>query len=280
MFWDWWQKVEWLQVGGVILKILIVVVAASLLLKLVRKLLGRILERNNRLADNRRTATMSSLLYSIGKYVVYFIAGMVVLSLLGINIGPVLASAGVLGLAVGFGAQNLVKDTISGFFIIFDNYFSVGDYITTGGVSGFVEEIGLRTTKIRDWGGEVHVFPNGNINLVTNFSQGNLCTYVDIPIGYEHSYGLVLPVIEATCQQLAQDFPCIIEGPKVLGVDKLAADRMLIKLCFTASLDDKFTVERELNRRVKEDLAQAGIELPRGYQVVSLTEKRQERGAG
>ncbi|MEG1501194.1 MAG: mechanosensitive ion channel, partial [Clostridiales bacterium] len=133
-FWEWIQGVEWLNIIITGAKMIIILLLAFIILTVLKKILRKTLEKNSALQENRRAVTMTSILYSISKYIIYFIAVMVVFSMMGIDIAPVLASAGVLGLAVGFGAQNLVKDTISGFFIIFDNYFSVGDYIKTCGV--------------------------------------------------------------------------------------------------------------------------------------------------
>ena len=126
-----------------------------------------------------------------------------ILSTLTINVSAVLAGAGIVGLAVGFGAQSLVKDIITGFFIIFEDQFSVGDYIRVGQFEGTVEEIGLRTTKIKSWTGELHIIPNGNILEVTNFSLNNSVAVIDISVAYEENIQRVESLIQDLLDNVA-----------------------------------------------------------------------------
>ena len=168
--------------GKNLISIIIIVVLAGIAVKLGRNFIKKSLNLHLMKIDPGRSATMASVLVSIWKYAIYFIAGIMILNSLGINIMPILASAGVVGLAVAFGAQNLVKDAITGFFIIFDNYYTIGDYIQTGSLKGKVTEFGLRSTKIIDYGGEIHIIPNGNIGTVTNYSRGILTEYMSCPL--------------------------------------------------------------------------------------------------
>ncbi|MGI6558916.1 MAG: mechanosensitive ion channel family protein [Limnochordia bacterium] len=157
---------------------------------------------------------------SLLRYLICFIAGTMILQELGIETSTILATAGLGGLAVGFGAQNLVKDVITGFFILLEDHFGVGDYITAGGQSGVVEEVGLRVTKLRDFGGELHIIPNGSIDRVTNhMGQGmRVLVRVTIPLRGKpradgsSAGGLSLPNLQ---------HPDLVDGPKLLGVSNL-----------------------------------------------------------
>src|SRR5690625_5855916 len=136
--------------------------------------------------SSRREQTLSKLLTNILMYLIAFIVIVMILDILGVPISTLLAGAGVAGLAIGFGAQSLVKDVISGFFIIFEDQFSVGDYILINNLEGTVEEIGLRTTKVQSWTGEQHIIPNGDISMVTNYSIHNGISVVEINVTYEN----------------------------------------------------------------------------------------------
>lgn len=265
---------------GIILKILLVVLIAFFALKMLKKILHKALMNNKVLQDNRRAATMAGVIFSVLKWVVYFIVLMILLSLFNINIAPVLASAGVVGVALGFGAQTLVKDTLAGFFIIFDNYFAVGDYITACGVSGFVEELGLRATKIRDWTGEVHIFGNGEITRVTNYSQGDVCNYMSVPLAYNNDLDAAMAAIQQACDTLKTTGEGLHSGPDILGLDTLDSDRMIIKLCFEADLNDKWTLERQLRRLIKDNLDAAGCATAPYYHVLLERDARQAAAVG
>ncbi|MCL2677811.1 MAG: mechanosensitive ion channel family protein, partial [Clostridiales bacterium] len=164
-----------------IIKIVVVLIITYVLIKIFSKIFNKSMQRHIK-RGNARISTLMALLRSAVVYIIAFIGGMVILQTVGVSVAPILASAGIVSIAVGFGAQSLIKDIISGFFILFENCYAVGDYIQVGSISGFCEELGLRTTKLRDWGGELHVIPNGQVAQLTNFSRGNLNTNVDIPV--------------------------------------------------------------------------------------------------
>lgn len=254
-------------------KIILVILMAILLVKIIKKITNNSLKRNQKLAENPQAVTITKVIANVARYVIYFIAIVIILALLNINIGPIIASAGIVGVAIGFGAQSLVKDIIGGFFIIFDKYFAVGDYIETNGVSGFVEELGLRSTKIKDWGGEVHIFPNGEITKVTNYSLGSLSSFLEIPIAYSGDLDQGLAVIGQACQSIKEDFgDMLTDGPSVLGLDKLDKDRMLIKIYLNTPLAHRFQVTREMRKRAKDYLDKAGIAVAPSYRILVETE--------
>jgi len=170
------KEETWLAFGQVLLLIFLIVVAAEIILKTLKSIISKVLLLKARAAaktnfmevSERRERTIRKLLFSFATYSVRFVTVLSILSVIGINIKPILAGAGIVGIAIGFGAQNLVKDIISGFFIIIEHQFAVGDRVSINGFEGVVEEVGLRTTKIH--GAGCYIIPNGNITSVTNLS--------------------------------------------------------------------------------------------------------------
>ena len=165
-------------VGIVLMKIiyvLLILTVSGIAIKLFKRMTKNAVAKS-KAEGNMRAGTILTIFNSTIKYVIYFIAFAAIMSTFGVNIAPIIASAGVVGVAVAFGAQSLVKDVITGIFIMLEDSYSVGDYVKAGGVSGFVTEVGLRSTKIRDWTNEVHIVPNGNIAVITNYSSSVLCT--------------------------------------------------------------------------------------------------------
>jgi len=214
------------------------------------------------LAVSKRARTMAALLKSILRYMVYFVAGVTVLGLFGVKTGALLAGAGVVGLAVGFGAKNLIEDIITGFFILFEDQFSVGEYISASGVSGIVEEVGLRVTRLKDLGGQVHFIPNGKISQVTNFSRNSLQAAVDIGIAYDEDLNRAVEVLKKAGSRLAQEWADVItSGPDVLGIVALNPGAVTIRISVSARPLQHWKMERELRKRVKEALDEAGIKV-------------------
>jgi len=245
-----------------ILGILAIVIGAVILVRLGSSAITRLFSRteDSLLTGNKRARTMVALTKSILRYSVYFIAGVMILGLCGVQTGALVAGAGIVGLAVGFGAKNLVEDVISGFFILFEDQFAVGDYISAAGVSGIVEEMGLRVTRLKDLGGQVHYIPNGKIAQVTNHSRGSLQAIVDIGVAYEADHNHAISVLEKACMNLAQEHPDLIAtGPEVLGIVALHPDHVLIRISAGAMPLQQRKVEREIMKRAKEAMESAGI---------------------
>nr|WP_232243106.1 mechanosensitive ion channel family protein [Paenibacillus sp. GSMTC-2017] len=185
---------------------------------------------------------------------------MIVLSAIGIDLGPLIAGAGVAGIAIGFGAQSLVKDILTGFFIILEDQFAVGDVIQTGQFKGTVEVIGLRTTKIQSWTGEIHIVPNGMINEVTNFSINNTLAVVDVLIAYEADVNKAMEIIRETTKQLKHEH--LVKEPDVLGVQLVAALAVTIRVIAECNPNMHTFVARYMNKEIKDALDQNGIEIP------------------
>lgn len=211
-------------------------------------------------ADSRRK-TLTSLARSTVRYAVGIILLVAVLDLAGINTSAILGGAAVVGVAVGLGAQNLVRDIISGFFIIYERQYDVGDYISAATVSGVVEEIGLRVTRLRDWSGEVHVIPNGLIERTTNSSRADSRLLVTLTIPHDVDVRKAIAVMRSICDQVRAEYPAITEGPTVLGITDLVLAGVVLTVWGKTKPLQHWPVERELRLRLKEGLESEGIRL-------------------
>jgi small conductance mechanosensitive channel len=211
--------------------------------------------------DMRRVQTIGKLVSNILSYVLNFLILLLILQKLGIPIMPLLAGASVLGLAVGFGAQSLVKDIINGFFIIFEDQFGVGDVVQAGKYKGTVEQIGLRTTKLRSWNGEQHIIPNGTISDVTNYSIYNAIAVCDILVSYETNIEQAISVLTERISIFAQHDQ-MIGTPRVLGVQSMSATDITLRIVCECPPNAADGVTRFMKAEFKQALEQSGIPLP------------------
>jgi small conductance mechanosensitive channel len=212
----------------------------------------------------------------------------------GVEIAPFLASAGIVGLAVGFGGQNLVRDVISGFFIILENQIRVGDVAIINGTGGLVQEINFRTIILRDLGGVVHIFPNGGINTLSNLTMEWSAYVFEIGVAYKENTDEVVTILQEVGNELRQDAvfgPVILEDPEIFGVDKLDNSAVIIKGRIKTVPIEQWKVGREFLRRVKQAFDARGIEIPFPHRTlyfgeagkplaVQLLERRQEENQG
>lgn len=254
----------WIKMGTGLIRIIVIAVLAYFVVRISRSLIDRLFRNRSgpiRITE-RRENTLKKLIKSVITYVVYFMAFVMILGVLTIDIGPLLAGAGVAGLAIGFGAQNLVRDIISGFFIIFEDQFSVGDYVTVSGVEGTVEEIGLRTTKVLSWTGEMNVLPNGDITQVTNYSVHNGLAIVDINIPYESDIVHAEKVIERIITNLPEKYEQIVGVPVIHGVQSLELSHFVIRVIAETLPVYQWSGARAIRKEVKEHLYKEGIEIP------------------
>ncbi|MBM7704210.1 small conductance mechanosensitive channel [Bacillus iocasae] len=212
--------------------------------------------------SERREATLMKLVQNVFTYAVYFIALVMILEAMSINITALLAGAGIVGLAVGFGAQNLVRDIITGFFIIFEDQFSVGDYVRVGSFEGTVEEIGLRTTKIKSWTGELNILPNGSIIEVTNFSIHNSVAFVDVSISYEEDIQKAEKVIADLLEELPEKYEDMVKPPEILGIQTLGPSELVIRVISEVKPMRHFFIARMLRKDIRVRLNEHGIEIP------------------
>jgi moderate conductance mechanosensitive channel len=222
----------------------------------------------------QRAETVGAVVRSIVTIVIWSIALLTVLEILGINLGPLIAAAGIAGVALGFGAQSVVKDFLSGMFMLMEDQFGIGDVVDTGvpgpagggsTVSGTVEGVSLRTTRLRDIDGVVWHVPNGSIPRIGNKSQQWSRAVVDVPVTFQADTGAATDVITTVTDQVWHDpeyASIILAEPSVLGVESLAPGRVVIRVVVRTRPQEQWRVERELRIRIKAALDEAGIALP------------------
>ncbi|RXT08750.1 mechanosensitive ion channel family protein [Ammoniphilus sp. CFH 90114] len=269
------QWEEWLSLGlylsliETIGKALLVVVLALVGWKVANKISTQLFDSlgNKYQYSERKVKTLSKTINSLVGYVVFFIAAIMILGLFGIPTASILAGAGIIGLAVGFGAQGLVSDVVTGFFILLENQIEVGDYVTMGGYSGIVEEVGIRVTKVRSFDGSLHYIPNREIGSLTNHSRGNMRALVDMSISYEDDIDTAISVLQAACDQVRDRMPEIKEGPNVLGVQAFGSSDVVLRVIAKTENMQQWAVERELRKALKKALDDNGIEIPYPHQV-------------
>jgi moderate conductance mechanosensitive channel len=209
----------------------------------------------------QRAETLRLIVRSVFKVILVVIMLVTIISELGFNIGPILASAGIAGLAIGFGAQSLVKDVISGFFILLEDQYGVGDVVKIGDFAGVVEQMTLRATVLRNLEGQVHVIPNGNIHTVTVMTKEWARAVVDVTVTHKEDLGNVFKVLNRLNAQLARDIPSqVLEQPTLLGVEKLDDTGVTIRVIVKTPPLKQADVTREWRRRIKDEFDKAGIE--------------------
>jgi moderate conductance mechanosensitive channel len=212
--------------------------------------------------SEKREVTLVKLLENMLTYSVYFIAILMILELFDIPIKSLIAGAGIIGLSIGFGAQNLVRDIITGFFIVFEDQFAVGDYIKTSKFEGFVEQIGFRTTKIKSWTGELHIIPNGSIVEVTNYSVHNSIAVVDVGVAYEENIHEAEVVLNELLKELPEKYKEMQATPELLGVQNLGSSDVVFRVICEVKPMEHWKIARVLRREIKNRLDERNIEIP------------------
>ena len=251
-------------VDGIIYLVLIFV-ASKLFLKLLKRLLKRIFDRQIRKGKNpQRIQTVSNLSSYVATILVYFVAVCAVLSVIGLGntVGSLLATAGIGGLAIGFGAQSLIKDFFSGIFLILEDQIAIGDFVSIAGETGTVEAIQLRTTTLRAMTGERHVIPNGEIAVVTNYSRGGVYAIIDVPMPYENTVDEVTAVLNQAMERLAADNGQLLEKPQVLGVVEFADSAVMLRITAKVKKLQQWAVERQARQYILEEFKKSGISVP------------------
>lgn len=248
-----------------IVAILLVAFVLSRLLKLVTKHFSELGNRQGLPSSVRsqQIRTLASVIYSIGLFVILFIAAMQILALLGVNMGPLLASAGVAGIAIGFGAQTLVKDFINGFFILAENQYDIGDTVKIAGVQGVVENMTLRKTVLRDADGTVHTVPSSDIQVVSNLTRDWTQVNLQVSVAYAVDSDTVIGLLKQVGDDLAHDpafARMIVTTPEVAGVDKVSGNSVEYLMTVKTAPGSQYAVKRELQRRIKAAFERNGIE--------------------
>ena len=260
-----------LSLLGKSLKIIFIFIIINIVVIIISKIIDRTMKdkRISQLYSNdRRANTLGLILKKIVKYFLFFIWIVMSLELFDINTGSILATAGIGGLAIGFAAQSLVKDIITGFFIILEDQYAVGDYIKINTLEGMVEELGLRVTKLRDLSGELHIIPNSNIQIVTNKNRGAMRALVKVSVAYEENIDRVLKSLEALCLDIKNSNENIVEGPTILGITDFGDSAISITIVANTKAMEQWSVERDIRKRIKEQFDKEDIEIPYPKRVI------------
>lgn len=271
--------IHWLPV---LFRIIIILVLAWGSWWLIAKFIQRIADRSN-LRDraiNQRVQTLTKLLQSALSVGMMGVTITLVLGELGINLGPIIAAAGVVGLAIGFGAQSLVKDVINGFFFLLEGHVRVGDVIEGGGKIGLVENITLRTLILRDFEGKLHVIPHGEITTVTNFSKDYSRALINVGVAYREDPDEVMNLLSEVANEMRSDpqwGPMILEDPEVFGIDAFNNSDLLFKVRFKTEPLQQWNIARAFRIRIKKRFDEAGVEIPFPHQTLYFGE---EKGGG
>lgn len=269
------------QASVTALRISLIALAAWFLARVlkhaVRGLRLRLTQGMNDIETIRRAETLGRVVRYLISVIVSLIAGMLMLSELGISLAPILGAAGVVGLAVGFGAQSLVKDYFTGFFLLLENQIRQGDVVTLGGHSGEVEEVTLRFVQLRDYHGHVHFVPNSQITTVTNLTRGFSHAVVDVGVAYREDMDEVMQLMQAVAAEMRQDSVFgarLLDDLDMAGVDNWADSAVVIRARFRCVASEQWSVRREYLRRLKQAFDAHGIEIPYPHLTVYAGEPK------
>lgn len=243
------------------IRVILILVFMTILIKISIAIIDKFVakQKNMRISfDEKKANTLGELLKSIVKYGVYFIG---IMSILNTVFGTIsITFAGIGGVAIGLGAQNLIKDIINGFFIIFEDQFAVGDYINIGDKGGVVESIGLRLTKLKDFNGDIHIIPNGSIAIITNHSRADMRVQIDIEIAHEEDVDKVIEVLQNTCNEI-EGHEDIVETPKVVGIASIKESGVVVRVAGKAKPMTQWDIENLLRKKIKKSLDDNNIQI-------------------
>jgi small-conductance mechanosensitive channel len=277
--------IEWLQESGIriAIRVILGLVFWLTLRRIVPRLVSRTIklrmkDRSDFMIENRCKTISHVITNTIGA-VIGIIVLFTILGQVGVNIGPALASLGIVGLAISFGAQSLIKDIINGLFILMENQYDIGDVVKISGISGLVEEINLRRTVLRDLDGIVHYIPNSEISTASNFTREYSRVNMNIPVAYGEDLDQVIEVINRVCKKMAEEpewKPKILKVPQVLRVDALGDSGIELKILGDTRPVMQWDVMGELRKRIKEEFDRQGIEIPWPHLKVYFGNKKAE----
>ncbi|UCF69854.1 MAG: mechanosensitive ion channel family protein [candidate division WOR-3 bacterium] len=263
--------IEWLQVHGI--KIAIIIILGGVAFLIAQRLVPRVIKKTIllRMRDKsdfiikKRSKTISHVITNTIGILLGIIVLFTILGQIGVNIGPALASLGILGLAVSFGAQTLIKDLINGLFILMEDQYGIGDVVRVAGISGLVEDVNLRRTVLRDLDGIVHHIPNSEIGVASNFTKEYSRVNMNISVSYNEDLDRVIGVINRVCAEMVEEKNWrdkILKAPQVLRVDALGDSGIDIKILGDTRPSMQWEVMGELRKRIKNEFDREGIEIP------------------
>ncbi|MFZ9122217.1 MAG: mechanosensitive ion channel family protein [Burkholderiaceae bacterium] len=273
--WGYNQWPAWLEAALSLTNLILILLLAWVSLRVTHRLVSafhqRLKDKTPSAEEQRRIATLERVFGYVASVVIWVVTIMLVLSELGISIAPILATAGVAGLAVGFGAQSLVKDYFTGFVMLVENQIRVGDIVEIADKTGAVEELTLRYVRLRDYSGSVHFVPNGIITSVSNMSRDFAFAVVDVGVGYREELGVVFQVMKTTAEDLRADSEFsgrILDGLEIAGVDQWAESSVMIRARLKVVALEQWTIRREYLRRLKMAFDAHGIDIPYPHRTV------------
>ncbi len=263
---------------GIIAIIVLARIATAVIKHIIAKAYDRRIQKTEGTEKKRRLGTVSLVLQNVLKYILWFVAIIGILQLLGLGatVGSLLATAGIAGIAIGIGAQSLIGDVVAGLFILFENAVSVGDYIQIGDAIGTVQEIALRTTTIKGWRGELYTIPNGKIGTLINYSRTDQLAIVEVDIAYEADLDRAAECMLAAAASYAAENPTLVAGEaRMLGVVQLGQSGVTLRMAVPVQPARQWKVQYELPPLVKAELQKMDVEIPYNRLVV-LTKSKGE----
>jgi len=262
--------------GPIAVKLIGIVFLSRVLIEITQLAISEMLLHDPQMTDfqSKRRQTFVPLVESCLKYLIYFGAGIAILYTINVDPAPILAGAGIVGLAVGLGAQNLLNDLVCGFFILFENYYLVGDYINLGEVEGTVEAIELRTTRIRHQNGQLCIIRNGEINNVINYSKEYVYAEVAVGVAYDEQLDRVYKIIESIGLQLKENHPEVLAPTIVEGLEEFGNFHLLVRTITKVKPGKHLQIQRRLRQMIKEAFEREGIQIPFGQRWLFLREKQ------
>lgn len=256
----------WIMAGNKAIRIILIILGAGIALKTLNLIVSRMFLPNFSTTafrfDEKRARTFSHLIQSIARYIIYFIAIILVLQEFHIDTTSLIAGAGIIGLALGVGAQSLIRDFVTGFFVILEDQYAVGDYVVIGDMAGIVEEIGFRVTKLRDANGVLHIIPHGAITRISNHTRGHMVAAVNVSVSYQADIDKVLALLNNACIDVGKAMPEVLEGPKVVGLVDLRPGEIVIRISAKTVPLEQVKVETMLRYKIKLLFDEADIPLP------------------
>lgn len=249
------DEAMWMNILTSGIRVVIIFILTRVVIRVVYKMIDQFLlrqEKSRIQVNSRRFVTVGELLKNVTSVVCNFVMILIILSEFNFKLGPLLAGAGVLGLAIGFGAQSLVKDVITGFFIIFEDQFAVGDVIKSGEYRGTVEMIGLRTSRVRGLNGETYIIPNGMITSVTNYSLSNSLAVVDLPVKNDQQLKDTIGLIQSALAGITDRRPELQRTPDVLGIQTLNTSEYVVRIVAECNPNAREDVERQIFTDIKQ----------------------------
>jgi small-conductance mechanosensitive channel len=273
-----WQNI-WQTILVIAIGLVVWLVARSVFRRWGDRIQGKLEDTGELVARARaqRVRTIARTLSTVVLIAALVVVVVTILGIWGVPIGPLVASLSVVGIAIGFGAQDLIKDVIAGMFVLIEDQYAVGDVVKLAGVSGPVEEIRLRTTVLRDLDGSVHHVPNGEARVTTNITYEFSRVVVDLAVAYDVSVDRAMEVVRAIADGLATDpelSESIVEETQILGVEELGESGVVIRVLLTTDPEDRWVIKREFLRRIKNGFDEAGIEIPYPHVTITRPDRR------